>query len=86
MSLSFVPGNSGVDPLVGVALYLAFAAQLLAIGRATGTFGPLTVLAFPIPLVTFMALFFRSAWRLRVCRSVHWRGRTIDVGGTRPAA
>jgi 4,4'-diaponeurosporenoate glycosyltransferase len=86
MSLPLVPGNAGVAPALGVAAYLAFVAQLLVIGRAVGTFGPLTALAYPVPLVTFMALFFRSAWRLRVRRSVQWRGRTIPVGGARPAA
>ncbi len=80
LSLSWVPGNDGVSATVGLALYALFAIQFWILGRAAGRFGPLTALAFPLPLVTFMGLFVRSTWRLRVRRSVRWRGRTIPVG------
>jgi 4,4'-diaponeurosporenoate glycosyltransferase len=85
MSLPGVPGNGGVSVEVGVAIYLAFVAQLAVLGRATGTFGWVTAALYPVPLVAFMALFARSTWRLRVRRSVQWRGRTIPVGHAGPA-
>jgi 4,4'-diaponeurosporenoate glycosyltransferase len=86
LSLPVVPGNGSVAVGVGLALYVGFAAQILQIGRTTGTFGIVTALLYPLPLVAFMALFLRSTWRLRVRRSVHWRGRSIPVGGASPAA
>jgi 4,4'-diaponeurosporenoate glycosyltransferase len=85
MSLSLVPGNDGVDPLVGALLYLAFVAQFALIGRRIGSFRALTFLTYPVALVVFMGLFVHSTWRLHVRRSVRWRGRTISVGGTGPA-
>jgi 4,4'-diaponeurosporenoate glycosyltransferase len=86
LCLPAVPGNGSVSVGVGLALYAAFVAQILWIGRITGTFGLLTALLYPVPLVAFMALFLRSTWRLRVRRSVHWRGRSIPVGGASTAA
>jgi 4,4'-diaponeurosporenoate glycosyltransferase len=85
MSLGFVPGNDGVDPWVGVALYGGFVVQLLAIARQIGTFRAAGIALYPVALVAFIALFVRSTWRLRVRRSVRWRGRTIPLGGAGPA-
>lgn len=82
LSLPFVPGNSGVVPLVGLTVYTAFAAQVWAIGRRIGTFGWITAALYAIPLVAFVTLFARSAWRLHVRRSVRWRDRTISLHGT----
>ena len=64
---------------VGVALYLAFAAQLMVMFRQVGNFSPLTALAFPIPLVFFGVIFCRSLWRTHVRHSVTWRGREIST-------
>lgn len=86
MSLPYIPGNSGVPPLVGLALYGAFVVQIAVFGRAVGTFGARIALIYPVPLVAFIALFARSAWRLYIRRSVTWRDRTIPLGGARPAA
>lgn len=84
MSLPLVPGNHGVAPAVGVAIYLLYAAQIWAIGRQTGTFGLRTAALYPVALAGFMALFFRSTWRLYVRRSVRWRGRSIGLGSAPP--
>lgn len=84
MSLPIVPGNHGVGPAVGVAVYLLYVAQVWALGRQTGTFGLRTAVLYPVALAAFMALFFRSAWRLHVRRSVRWRGRSIGLGGAPP--
>lgn len=64
---------------VGVALYLAFAAQLMVMFRQVGNFSPLTALAFPIPLAFFGVIFCRSLWRTHVRHSVTWRGREIST-------
>jgi 4,4'-diaponeurosporenoate glycosyltransferase len=80
MSLPWVPGNTMVSAAAGLVLYGLFVAQLWVLGRATGRFGPLTALVYPVSLVVFVALFLRSTYRLRVRRSVRWRGRTIPVG------
>ena len=79
ISLPFIPGNSGVAALTGVALYLAFVVQLAAIARRTGTFHLATLLTYPLFLVAFIGLFVRSLWRSQVRRSVRWRGRTIPL-------
>lgn len=85
MSLPWVPGNPSVGGLAGAIIYLLFVAQLAVIARRVGSFHLLTLLLYPIALVTFMAIFFRSVWRSRVRRSVRWRGRTIPVGSAHPA-
>ena len=64
---------------VGLALYLAFAAQLMVMFRQVGNFSPLTALAFPISLVFFGLIFCRSLWRTHVRHSVTWRGREIST-------
>lgn len=84
MSLPLVPGNAAVPAGIGLAIYALYVLQIGLIGRRIGTFGWATALAYPIALVTFMALFFRSAWRLHVRRSVRWRGRTIGLGSAPP--
>lgn len=85
MSLPLVPGNAGVGALAGLVIYGLFVAQLAAIARRVGSFHPLTLVAYPVALVTFMGLFFRSVWHSRIRRNVRWRGRTIPVGPAHPA-
>jgi 4,4'-diaponeurosporenoate glycosyltransferase len=85
MSLPLVPGNGGVGGLVGAAVYALFVVQLAAMARRVGSFHAATVIAYPVALVTFMALFFRSVWHSRIRRSVRWRGRSIPVVSAHPA-
>jgi 4,4'-diaponeurosporenoate glycosyltransferase len=85
MSLPWIPGNSMVTATTGVVLYGLFVAQVWGLGRVTGRFGLLTALAYPLLLMVFVTLFVWSTWRLRVRRSVRWRGRTVPLGGTPPA-
>lgn len=80
LSLPGVPGNPEVGGTIGAGLYLAFVVQLGVLGRRAGSFGPLTAFLYPLPLVAFMALFVRSAWRTRISRRVTWRGRSITFG------
>ena len=85
MSLPLVPGNPSVGGLAGAAVYAAFVLQLAVLARRVGSFRWLTLLLYPVALVTFMALFFRSVWHSRIRRSVRWRGRSIPVGSAHPA-
>ena len=72
---------------VGLALYLAFAAQLMVMFRQVGNFSPLTALAFPIPLVFFGMVFCRSLWRTHVRHSVDLAGpRDLDRARPRMTA
>lgn len=67
--------------VVALALYLVVAAQVWWMARWVGRFGPVTALAFPLLLVTFLAVFARSV--VATARgSVSWRGRRL---ATRPS-
>ncbi|MFN7149104.1 MAG: glycosyltransferase [Microthrixaceae bacterium] len=72
-----------LDPLLGVGLYLAFAAQLWWMFRQVGSFGPLTATLFPIPLVGFIVVFLRSLWLTHVRHAVTWRGRSVSTAPDR---
>jgi 4,4'-diaponeurosporenoate glycosyltransferase len=67
----------------GVVLYLAFAAQLWAMFRRVGSFGPITALLYPVTLVWFVGIFVRSLWRTHVRHSVTWRGRAVSTAADR---
>lgn len=67
----------------GVALYLAFAAQLWAMFRRVGSFGAMTALLYPVTLVWFVGIFVRSLWRTHVRHSVTWRGRAVSTAADR---
>jgi 4,4'-diaponeurosporenoate glycosyltransferase len=76
---------AGARPLwLGLGIYLAFVVQLWSMLRRVGRFGPLTALAAPVLLLTFLAVFARSVWLSVVRRRVQWRGRSIPVGSRRP--
>lgn len=47
-----------------------------------GSFSPWAAIAFPIPLLAFVALFVRSAHLQAVGQGAPWRGRR--VGGADP--
>lgn len=62
---------------------LAWVVAAVGVHRATsrvGTFGPVTALGFPVPLLAFVAAFARSALALLTRRSIRWRGRPVPVG------
>lgn len=59
--------------LAGVALFLPLA--------RVGSFGIASAPAFPLQLLFFFAVFFRSLYRHRVRRVVQWKGRSIEVEG-----
>lgn len=61
-------------------LYFAWAGQLFHVSGKAGNFGPAAALLFPLHLLFFTAVFFRSLFSTFVRGSVGWRGRQIDVG------
>jgi 4,4'-diaponeurosporenoate glycosyltransferase len=70
------PGGSG---WFAGAVYLAAVAQLVWMLRRVGTFGTVTALLFPVPLVFFLAVFTRSAFLTVVRRKVAWKGRELPA-------
>jgi len=65
--------------LAVLALYGAFAVQLRHMFSHLGNFGPLAYLLFPLQLLAFFAIFFRSLWFTLVRRRVRWRGREVPL-------
>lgn len=67
--------------------WAAFALQLGVMLRQLGNFGLWPALAFPLPFVAFVVVFFDSLWLTVVRRRVRWRGRTVPLprrrGGSR---
>jgi 4,4'-diaponeurosporenoate glycosyltransferase len=66
-----------------IGSYLAYAAQAWWMLRRIGSFGPVTALAFPLPLAFFHGVFARSLWLAKVKGSVTWKGRRVDLGRQR---
>lgn len=73
---SLLPWFSVYRPMEA-ALYVLYAGELYWMLRRIGSFGPLTALLFPVPLVFFHVVFFRSMHRVRFRNEVTWKGRSI---------
>lgn len=70
------------DPVIAGVLYVVVAAQVWWMARRVGRFGPVTALAFPLLLATFLAVFLRSV--VATARgSVSWRGRRLATRRSR---
>lgn len=74
-------GGIGVPAAAGV--YTAMVVQLAWMARRAGRFGRWPVVAYPVPVLAFMAMFGWSVVRTHVLGSVTWRGRRIAVGRQR---
>ncbi|MET0727511.1 MAG: glycosyltransferase family 2 protein [Acidimicrobiales bacterium] len=74
-----VVSGGGGPALVVLAAWAAVTAQLGWMLRRLGSFRWWCAVAFPVPLVAFVALFVRSAWVRVLRRPVTWRGRRIDA-------
>jgi 4,4'-diaponeurosporenoate glycosyltransferase len=72
--------RSGQAPIRELVAWAAVSAHFVWLLRRIGSFRVSTAIAFPVPLVAFVALFVRSAVRRTTRRSVHWRGRPVQVG------
>lgn len=59
--------------------YVLFVVQFGALFRRAGRFGILTAVAYPLPLLVFVALFARSLARRLTRRPVVWRGRWVPT-------
>lgn len=86
MGIAALAGSArggGADAAFGataVGIYLAYAAQAWWMMRRIGSFGPLTALAFPLPLLFFHGVFARSLWLAKLTGSATWRGRRVSLG------
>jgi 4,4'-diaponeurosporenoate glycosyltransferase len=75
--LAATGSGPGGSPWFAVAVYAAVVAQLVWMLRRVGTFGWITALFYPVPLVFFLAVFVRSAFLTVVRRKVPWKGREL---------
>jgi len=66
-------------PLLGAALWVAYAAQLAWLGRRIGRFPVWTFAVFPLPLAFFLVVFARSMVAALLHREVTWKGRRLKV-------
>jgi len=72
-------GGSGAFGAAALAVYCLYASEAWWMLRRIGSFGPVTALAFPLPLAFFHAVFARSLWLSKVRGRVTWRGRLMEV-------
>ncbi len=73
---SLLPWFSVYRPMEAV-FYALYAGQLYWMLCRIGSFGPLTALLFPVPLVFFHVVFFRAILLVRRGKEVTWKGRSI---------
>ncbi|MBN2050337.1 MAG: glycosyltransferase [Spirochaetales bacterium] len=66
-------------PWITGLLYLAYTGQLYWIFRRVGSFGFPTALFYPLPLLFFHIVFFRSLFHTRVLGRVTWKGRVLHT-------
>jgi 4,4'-diaponeurosporenoate glycosyltransferase len=59
--------------------YLAFAIQVQWMASRVGTFKLYTALLFPVSLLFFIAVFFRSVFLTAIRKSVVWKGTAISL-------
>ncbi len=59
--------------------YVAYAIQVQWMASRVGTFKLYTGLLFPVSLLFFVAVFFRSAFLISIKRSVRWKGIEISL-------
>jgi 4,4'-diaponeurosporenoate glycosyltransferase len=59
--------------------YLAFAVQVQWMASRVGTFKFYTTLLFPVSLLFFVVVFFRSVFLVFIRRSIRWKGIAISL-------
>jgi 4,4'-diaponeurosporenoate glycosyltransferase len=59
--------------------YLAYAVQVRWMAFRVGTFKFYTGLLFPVSLLFFLGVFFRSVFLISIKRSVRWKGIVINL-------
>lgn len=60
-------------------MWLLMVVQLAVMLRQIGNFGVWPVVAFPVAVLAFVLVFFRSLWLTVVRRRVRWRGRSVPL-------
>ena len=75
--LWLVAGGSPVAGVLWALGWVGVALGLRAVLRRTGAFAWWTWVLFPLTLLVFDLVFFRSAFRTAVRGSVRWRGRAV---------
>jgi len=73
-------GAGGPGVAAAAVLYAAYAGQLAWMLARIGRFGAAAPLAFPLPLVFFLAVFARSLVLTHLRGEVRWRGRAVPAG------
>jgi 4,4'-diaponeurosporenoate glycosyltransferase len=80
-AIGAISGMQGTVIIWWTLAYLAYAFQVQWMAFRVGTFKPYTALLFPLPLLFFVVVFFRSAFLIYMRKSVRWKGITIDLKG-----
>lgn len=78
-AIGAISGISSTFILGWTLAYLAFAVQVQWMAYRVGTFKPYAALLFPISLLFFIAVFFRSIFLVAIRRSVVWKGVPISL-------
>ena len=69
----------GPSPAAPLLAFVAVAAHQRWLLRRIGSFRRWTAVAFPVPLLAFLAMFCRSTALLVLRRDIDWRGRRVAV-------
>jgi len=80
-SIEAISGLRSVAIVAWPLAYLACAVQLQWMFVRVGTFRFYTALLFPVPLLFFIGVFFRSVFLVHLRKSVRWKGIAIDLRG-----
>jgi len=59
--------------------YVAYAIQVQWMASRVGAFRLYTALLFPVSLLFFVVVFFRSVFLISIKRSVRWKGIAISL-------
>lgn len=71
--------TTAVAAITAIAVYLAYAAQLYALLWRAGSFGLVTALFFPLPLLMFLYISIWSAVQTFLSGKVQWKGRLLST-------
>ncbi len=78
-----LPGPHAGGVALAAGIYALVAAQLWWMLRRVGSFGLATAVLFPLPLLTFVAVFAWSVVLTVARRPVRWKGRSVAPPGRR---
>ena len=77
VSLCFLPLAPPPVAAAILALYLLCALQAFYLFRMAGNFSAVNAALFPVALLFYQRLFFRSLLRRRQGKTVQWKGRDV---------